>query len=345
MHKAPVVLLLLLFSVFNTACEKGLAHGDPNAVIVAAPGDWWPELRDSVFDALSPDVFTLRDERTFRLQYEDPTGPDWGLKRMFKEVVVIGGPEEPRMAEALGTLPDTVTVTVPGAFQTEDVWARGQNVSLILVDPQAPVAPQVFSLVGEVHTAMDERFREGALRRMFVTGRNHALADSLQKEAGFSLVLPQVYRWAFEDSLYIFRNDNPNPAELIRQFAVTWRTPILESMSTEALMDWKEALSEESYSSAQVVDRESLFTRNLSLGEMQVFEVRGAWLNPPEATWPAAGPFLVWTVACPSQDRLYLIDAWLYAPGKDKWEYILQIETILESFRCGSAGPATAVVG
>lgn len=343
MRKAPAVLLLLLFSAFNSACEKGLAHGDPNAVIVAAPADWWPELRDSVFAALSPDVFTLRDERTFRLQYEDPTGPDWGLKRMFKEVVVIGGREEPRMAEALGTLHDTVTVRVPGVFQTEDVWAKNQKVSLILVDPQVPVAPQVFSLVGEAHAALDQRFREGALRRMFLTGRNHALADSLQATAGFRLVLPQVYRWGFEDSLYIFRNDNPDPAELIRQFAITWRTPIPESMPTETLMDWKEALSQESYSSAQAVDRESLYTRNLALGDMQVFEVRGAWLNPPEAIWPAAGPFIVWTVPCPSQDRLYLIDAWLYAPGRDKFEYIIQLETILESFRCGSAEPAPAV--
>ena len=68
---------------------------------------------------------------------------------------------------------------------------------------------------------------------------------------------------------------------------------------------------------------------------MEITEVRGAWSNPPDSQWPAAGPFILWSLACPSQDRLYLIDAWLYAPGKDKWEYILQLETIMESFRCG----------
>jgi len=337
MRKAPALLILGLLSLASSGCEKGLAHGDPNAVIVAAPAEWWPELRDSVFAVLSPDVFTLRDERTFRLQYEDPTGPDWSLKRMFREVVVIGHEEEPRMAEALRTLHDSVTVTVPGVYHTADVWARNQKVSLILVDPWAPVGPQVLALVGDVATALDQRFREGAVRRMFVSGRNDALADSLQRTAGFSLHLPQVYRWGVEDSLFIFRNDNPSPAELIRQFSVTWKAPIPESLPTEALMDWKEALSEEFYSTAQVVERENLHTRRLALGNMEVFEVRGAWLNPPEATWPAAGPFIVWSVACPQQDRLYLIDAWLYAPGKDKWEYILQLETILQTFRCGPA--------
>jgi hypothetical protein len=343
MRKAPVVLVLLLFALFNTACEKGLAYGDPNAVIVAAPVDWWPQVRDSVFAVLSPDVFTLRDERAFRLQYEDPTGPDWGLKRMFKEVVVVGGQQDTWMAEALATLHDTVVVRVPGVVQAEDVWARNQKVSLILVDPQAPTPPQVFSLVGEVHAALDERFREGVHRRMFVSGRNDTLADSLRRAAGFSLVLPAVYRWGSEDSLYVFRNDNPDPSELIRQFAVTWMTPIPDPLSVEFLMDWKEALSQESYSSPQVVDRENLHTRHLALGEMQIHEVRGAWLNPPDSSWPAAGPFILWSVACPPQDRHYLIDAWLYAPGKDKWEYILQMETILRSFRCGTGDPAPAL--
>ena len=68
---------------------------------------------------------------------------------------------------------------------------------------------------------------------------------------------------------------------------------------------------------------------------MGVEEVQGAWQNPPDSNWPAAEAFVLWAVPCPPQDRLYLIDAWLYAPGKDKWEYMLQIETILESFHCG----------
>jgi len=83
------------------------------------------------------------------------------------------------------------------------------------------------------------------------------------------------------------------------------------------------------------VEREGLQTRNLAMGDMRIAEIRGAWSNPPEAAWPAAGPFILWGVTCPDQDRLYLIDAWVYAPGKDKWEYVIQMETILESFRCG----------
>ena len=338
MKKVLTLTLLSLFALSNSACQKGLAYGDPNAVIVAAPQDWWPQLEDSVFAVLSPDVFTLRDERMFRLRYEDPTRPDWGLKRMFKEEVVIGSRDDPWIAEVLQELDDTVTVEVPGIVETRNVWAQNQMVTAILVDPSGDVNEQVLSLVDEVHDALEARFRQGARMRMFVSGVDSVMADSVMRIAHFGMLLPEVYRFGSEDSLYVFRNDNPDPSELIRQFGVTWKTPMPEeALPVDSLLDWKEALSEQYYSYPQVVEREELRTRNLQMGEMEITEVRGAWANPPES-WPAAGPFILWGVTCPSQDRYYLIDAWLYAPGKDKWEYILQLETILESFRCGPPG-------
>lgn len=335
MRKTLTVSFLCALPILAAACQKELAYGDPNAVIVAAPAAIWPEIQDSVFTVLSPDVYTLRNERTFRLQYEDPVGPDWGLKRKFREEVLIGSPEDLFMAEALSTLPDSVTVDPPGVYQTSNVWAENQAVTLLVLDPSRPAPPQVYSLIGQVFEILDQRFRRGARTRMFVSGVNEELADSLMDMAGFSLLVPNVYHWTVQDSLYILRNDNPDPSELIRQFAVTWRTPIPEGLTVDSLVRWKEAISDEYYSYPQVVEQESLRSQSLTFHGWSVFEVRGAWANPPDSMWPAAGPFILWAVTCPQQDRLYLIDAWLYAPGKDKWEYIIQLETILDSFRCG----------
>lgn len=335
MRKALLVFLISSFLFSTTACDMGLAYGDPNAIIVVAPDDWWPPLEDSVFAVLSPDVFTLRAERTFRVTHQPPMGVEWQRLRMFKEEVLIGSPEDPWIAEPLATLDDTVTFDVPGIVEAEDVWARNQKVTMMLVDPDGDIPSQVFSMLEEVHSILDLRFREGVRERMFVSGAKPELADTLQEMAGFRILLPAVYQWGVVDSLYIFRNDNPSPAELIRQFGITWRTPIPTGLTTDSLMSWKEAVSQESYAYPQAVEREDLHTRNLVMGDMTITEVRGAWSNPPGSTWPAAGPFIFWSVTCPEQNRLYFIDAWLYAPGKDKWEYILQLETILASFRCG----------
>jgi len=335
MKKAFLYSLFFPLLVATSACEKGFAHGDNNVVIVVAPEAWWPQLEDSVFSALSPDVFTLRDERAFRLAYQDPSAQEWSLSKKFREEVVIGSVDDYWITPILEELDDTVSVSVPGIVEAENVWVRNQRVTAILVDPTGDIPSQVLPLIGRVHEILDARFKAGAYIRMFVSGRDSALADTLQRTAGFSLILPEVYQWGSEDSLYVFRNDNPNPSELIRQLAVTWRTPIPEPLPADSLMDWKERLSEESYAYPQRVDREGLRTRRLALGDMQVREYRGAWKNPPDSGWPAAGPFILWTVECLPQNRLYLLDAWLYAPARDKWEYVLQLETILASFRCG----------
>lgn len=340
MRKALLLFLAFVLTLPNTACDKGLAYGDPHAVIVATAEDLWPQIMDTVFAVLSPDVYTLRAERTFRVSYQPPVGVEWARLRKFKEEILIGSRDDAWLAEALATVDDTVTITVPGIVEAEDVWAKNQAVTMLLVDPGRDIPEQVYSMLEETHSILEERFKQGVLRRMFISGQKTSLADSLRGHVGFTLNLPEVYRYGVvEDSLFIFRNDNPDPAELIRQFGVTWRTPIPTGLTTDSLLDWKEAVAAESYSYPQVVEREDLHTRRFALGDMTVSEVRGAWTNPPDGLWPAAGPFVLWTVECPRQDRLYFVDAWLYAPGKEKWEYILQIETILNSFRCESTVP------
>lgn len=334
MRNVLLTLLVSLLAFSATACNQGLAYGDPQAVIVVSAREGWAEMQDSVFAVLGPDVYTLRAERSFRLTHQVPEGEDWLRLRRFKEEVLIGTPEDPWVAEALATVHDTVTYEIPGIVETEDVWAKNQNVTMMLVDPTRDVAEQVYAMVDDVHAILDQRFRAGALARMFVSGTKEELADSLRMMAGFTLTLPDVYRWAVTDSLFIFRNDNPDPAELIRQFGVTWRTPIPDALTVDSLMDWRVAVAEASYDYPQVVKREELFPQEKALGNWPILEVRGTWSNPP-GDWPAAGPFIFWSLTCPEQNRLYFLDAWLYAPGKEKWEYILQLETVLSSFRCG----------
>jgi hypothetical protein len=337
MRKALLISLLSLLALANTACEKGLAYGDPNAVIVVAPPDWWPELEESVYSGLSPEVWTVRLDYTFRVTYREPTDALW---YRFHEVVLIGSEEDPWLAEAMATLPDSISIYAPEIYEAKDVWARNQNVTIILVDPEGDIPYQVNFRVPHVHRILEERFLREAENRMFLSGRDSALADTLSGLAGFSLLLPEVYAWGVEDSVYVFRNDNPDPSELIRQFTVTWRTPAPSNFTADSLLDWRKAISEEYFPYPQVVNRDEIREALPLSPRVQIFELRGVWTNPPGSTWPAAGAVIVWGAHCPQQNRMYLVDAWLYSPSneRDKWEYMLQLETIMKSFKCGDWG-------
>lgn len=176
---------------------------------------------------------------------------------------------------------------------------------------------------------------------MFMSGRDTALADTLWRQSRFAVVVPEVYDWRQEtDSVFIFRNDNPDPSELIRQVTISWRSPIPQGFSQDDALAWRQELSDRYFSYPQIVDTTFSSSRQLQVGDMMLDEFQASWSNPPTDLYPAAGPFVVRWIECPTQNRLYLVDAWLYAPSKEKYQYMLQLETILDSFRCAQGGTA-----
>jgi len=312
MMRLPFAATLALAAATSLACEKTGAYGDADSIIVATSPELWAEVEDSIYGALESRVFTVRQERTFQVTYQDPFNVDWRNLREFKQELLIGRATDPWMAPALKQVEQS-EISPPQVIQTYNVWARGQNVTMLLLTPEGG-AEEVFLLLEELHEMYDNQFRQFARNRMFMTGRDSALADTLIHEAGFSLIVPQVYVWDRQDSVFIFRNDNPDPSELIRQVAVTWRSPEVGEVTREELLAWRADVAAAYYGVPQEVE------------------------NPPDYSWPAAGPFLTRAVTCPDDTRTYMLDAWLYAPGRAKYEYMIQLETILDSFECEVAG-------
>ena len=316
-------------------CDKTGAYGEVNSIIIGASMELWEAVGESVTTGLEPTIFTVREEGTFRITHQDPLLADWEVLRQFKQVLVIGTAEDPWVAEALDEGGHEAPLNPPEILQFTNIWARGQLVTVLLLSPGAG-ASEVEAQVPDLLALFDGQYRGYARTRMFVSGHDTLLADTLRAFAGFALDLPRVYRWDFLDSVFIFRNDNPDPAELIREVIVTWRSPIPEALADDDIVEWRLALSREYYTDEQLVEGER--APGQALGD-DAYQIQGIWLSPPGA-WPAAGPFLTRTRACPGQDRLYMIDSWLYAPGKDKYEYMLQLQNILDSFECEAERPA-----
>jgi hypothetical protein len=105
-------------------------------------------------------------------------------------------------------------------------------------------------------------------------------------------------------------------------------------MQGDDLLAWRARLAEEEYAYAQAVNLTNRIAGPKQLGDQVLYEIQAAWANPPDSDWPAGGPFILRGIPCTDQDRFYLVDAWLYAPGKEKYEYMIQLQTILDTFRC-----------
>ena len=183
---------------------------------------------------------------------------------------------------------------------------------------------------------LDDQYQAYARNRMYMSGVDSALADTLATEHGFQLLLPSVYRWRRTDDVFVFRNDNPDPSELIREIIVTWRSPPT-SVDTESLLEWRREMVEGYYAQPQdVVPGPAAGGDPSTARAARRCRSRPSGGTRPSMNWPAAGPFITRAVTCDAQDRTYYLDAWLYAPGKEKYEYMIQLQTIMDSFACGA---------
>lgn len=328
---------LALFALAAAACGEPQAWGEMNSLIVVAPDSVWTQVEDTTYALLEPTIFTTRDEKQYVITQVDPDAAAFDDLRVFRSVIVFGPPDDPRLLEVAREAGiDPESVEPPFVFQAPDVWATGQVATGVVLRRSAPVESWRQSLPA-VLAAVDASYRDRVRRRMFATPPDTALAADLARRFGFSILVPGVYDRVVRgtpegDSLVILRNDNPDPSQLIRSVLVDWG-PRLDSLTVARALEWRAGIDSVHYNVAQAIDTTRSATTRFQVEGRPALEVTGIWEDEGGAV-PAAGPFFVWLVDCPS--ATYYIDAWLYAPGDGKYEYMLQLQGILDSFRCAA---------
>jgi hypothetical protein len=317
------------------------AMGEASTLIVVAADSLWAGVEADVLAALEPRIFTVRDESIFEVTHVSPASDDWQQLRFFRQILPIGRAADPWVAPALEE--QAPPAALPGIVETQDVWARNQGVTAVVL-PDSDGAQALRDVLPQLRELLDQRYRSYARSRMFVSRADTALRDTLRVQHGFSVLVPNVYRRTDLEQTQVFRNHAEMGGVLMRNFAVTWRAGSVAEPSTASVLAWRDSLSAVAYDNEQRTDTSRIETRVLE-GGAGGLEVQGTW-SSPDPTWPAAGPFITRLVPCPGQDRTYLLDAWLFAPGKRKYEYMIQLQTLLDSFACGDAtGAGTAATG
>jgi hypothetical protein len=326
----PTLLLPLLLLFALGGCDRPRAMGQLNQVVVASSDGIWEELAEDIDEALESRAFTVRDERIFTITQVDPAGDEWGNLRLVRQVLVIGEATDPWVADALQRHRGE-TPPAPAVVQVRNVWAQNQLVSVVLLSPGSD-PEEARPLLRQAGSTLLQQYEEFARERMFASGANQELADSLRRNAGFTMLFPEVYyHRELRPGLFIFRNDFPDPSQLIRSVQVDSRPTAEVSFTPEAARTWRGEIAREYMDPVQVTEPDVVQTRELQVAGRPALEIQGVWGNPP-GEWPAAGPYITRLVQC--GERTFLVDAWLYAPGAPKYEYMIQLGTILDSFEC-----------
>ncbi len=322
-----------------SACSKQTAFGEANSLIILAPEALSQQVEEETRRVLEPTIFTSRDEKQYEVSFVDPGHENVGELKLFRNLIVFGTVDDPLLIEVAAEEGRDLAALEPGrVFQASNVWALGQTVTGVLLRSGREAESWVAALPS-VLNAVDTNYRQLVLRRMFATAADTALRTDLGRRFGFSLLVPEVYdRIARDlgggDSLVILRNDNPDPSELIRSILIDWR-PNVDSLTRELALEWRAEIDAAHYNVPQRIDDTNSSVVRFMWEGRPALEVTGVWQDETGG-FPAAGPFIVWLVDCPA--RTYFVDAWLYSPNRPKYEYMLQLQEILGSFRCVEPG-------
>ena len=334
MRSLRTAVLLALAGAGACSDSSRMAMGDVNSIIVVAEQELWEQVSDTVLTTLQPRIFAVREEATFKLTHVAPDDPNWGDLRRFRQILAIGSPSDPWVAEVLDAA-DT-TVTPPAIVQAANVWVRSQTGTALVV-PEGSAAGAVRARIGELAALLQQGYRQWAIQRMYTSGRDTAMADTLAREGGFQLVLPEVYTFRRSgDRGFLAFNDQQAGTPLVRSIYVTYREGTEGEPTPAMALAWRDSVGQAVYDWPQRSQAEPLQTRPLTEPGDGGIEVRGVWSGTADESFPQAGPFITWVVDCPENDRRYLVDTWLYAPATDKYQYIIQLETLLESFGCAA---------
>lgn len=331
------ILACALLVLLAAGCGQQGAIGEANTVVVVTAADsLWQQVRDTTKAVLEPTFYSTREEKKFYVEAVD-TASTLGFQRLrrFRQVALFGTPDDRFVREAMRSADlDPDEVTPPTVFETGDMWADGQHVIVAVLDPGRTIESWRAQLP-EVGSRVERWYGDFVRDRMYVSGADSSAMDSLRSQFGFGLRFPRVYDVIVrdrDDGPVIVRNDNPDPSDLIRSVLVAWRSPPADSLTAEEAESWRAAVDSVHYNVPQSIDTSGGQVRRLQVDGRTALEVTGVW-SDEGSEYPAAGPFVARLVDCP--DRTYLLDAWVYAPGKDKYQYVSQVRNILDSFRCG----------
>ncbi|MBW7998084.1 MAG: DUF4837 family protein [Candidatus Glassbacteria bacterium] len=328
--------VLLSVLLLPAACgeldwNKPQAFGRQKEILVICDDNLWEQIEQPLRRQVERQLHAVRRERIFEIAQVSAE-----KVRHYKEwdkIILIESLENARLISFV-VADSTMARLRQGEglfFNQIDVWADGQRV-VGLAAPADEDIPRLVVAHGEkIFNAFIRQVEAQEMSRMYHSGRDTLLADSLAVAQGFSIELPNVYAQIRQDSLaeneLLFVHMKP-----VRSVFITWEENAAQlEKSQPALAANRSRLLEFIYpSQATLVER--VDTSTVVANGLERLRVYGVWENREEIS---GGIYVSHLIESPEQKRRYYIDGLLFCPDlrRNKYRYLFQLDEILNTFQ------------
>jgi hypothetical protein len=327
------VILLLIVTLLSAACSKPLAVGKLTEIVVLADDEVWEKIETDIRGALEREILSTRPETAFRIYHASLHNP--GKFRKWSKLILVGSLEGggPLTDLIPGDVRDEVMEKGGLLYSTPDLWARNQLAFFLVTAKREEIPRYVRHSRELIFSKVDDLLRGEIRERMFQSGPNEQLEESLWKELGFNFSLPVVYRQdKFTNAPRTVRFFNLNPQ---RSLVVYWEDGLRDSLERDAVITKRAELIERFYPGDYPVEGKTQ-TEWVDFKGHHALKLSGLWENRERLE---GGVFVTHAFNCQESARFFILDTVLFSPDpkKSKYVYMVQMETIIDSFRCSDA--------
>jgi hypothetical protein len=302
------------------------ALGPSDEILVICEGGEESEAGKLLKQILEREVYTVEMERAFNVILRDVV--DFGQVRDHKVVFLLGTWEEGAIADFVGKYLEPDIARSSTQVQVfEDVWAKWQAVLVLMDTDEKRLRNNLLENIDPIFDLTSFAVRDRIRRSMFADGENMQVEETLRSEHGWTIRIPLEYkaRQAGDNFVWLEKDDPP------RLLFVLWRDAQESDLTSGYVIDLRNWAGMTFYDGDKVEwQRDIIVEENVKFAGYDAMKIVGTWGNEK---YVAGGPFRTFAVFSPEQERLYLVDIAVYAPGRDKLPHLRELMAIAGTFK------------
>jgi hypothetical protein len=338
--------LLLISSCSQDSKDQSLLPSSIGApaemIVITDSAQWFGSVGDSILSCVAPNISKLLEpEYLFTLRYIRPDAFSGILQRHNNLLMVTTWQTQSFHSEKLRSFFPKIQQEQQAdkvVFE-QDLFAKGQMVAMVFAQDSLSAAKLIGQNKEKIRSFFLNKENQRLRDRLYAKVKpNQKVIDQLKAQHGFSLKVPFNYRIEKDTAgfVWIRYSSGDNDQDILISYQ-PYRS--VGQFQNDSLTAWRDA----TYKSHIYVNRDRdpnsyLVTENQIPVDFETINFLGSYGKRMKGLWRSntfalgGGPFTAVAFVSPDNQRIFVVEGFVFAPGIPKREIIRELETIISTF-------------
>jgi hypothetical protein len=355
MKKLNFLLSFFVITLLITSCDKKARESASNSLLPQAQGDiseiilvmdsakWAGKLGDELKNILrSPMPGLPQDEPRYTVRYINPYSFTSILKQARNVIFVTSLEDKSSSGQKLKSYFTKESLDRinkdPKLFMysKKDEFAKGQEVLHLFGKTDQELIQNLSDNKGKIIQHLSKIEKERLIESIYKGGHEKGIGQMLRNKYQFGLKVPKGYEIAIEeeDFIWLRKMDHDVDKSIFISYTNYTSEEVFEDKNIINLRNTiaKKHLYGDPENLESFVITEHIMPpvhTTVNFNNKYAVETRGLWKTNNISM---GGPFISYTVVDEKLGRLYYIEGFVYGPGKNKRDFMKEMEAILWTY-------------